>query len=163
MFITRKKNIQISHVNRSCLVLVLITNNFSHTSHYKNTELSTMTLEILYLYVQKQPPKVFCGKSCSFNFLQIQRKVSVLDSVFNKVAGLEVLRCFPVKFAKFLRIPILKNICERLFLYVLWLISVQIKMKYKKNTYTCLRNTTQTTKNSSKLRINSINVQNLFQ
>ena len=27
-------------------------------------------------------------------------------------------RCFPVKFAKCLRIPILKNICERLFLYL---------------------------------------------
>ena len=27
-------------------------------------------------------------------------------------------RCFPVKFAKFLRTPILKNICERLLLFV---------------------------------------------
>ena len=36
---------------------------------------------------------------------------------FNKVAGLKALKdskqhgCFPVKFAKFVRMPILKNIC----------------------------------------------------
>ena len=36
------------------------------------------------------------------------------ESLFNKVAGLQA--CFPVKFAKFLRTPILKNIGERLFL-----------------------------------------------
>ena len=28
-------------------------------------------------------------------------------------------RCFPVKYAKFLRTPILKNICKRLLLLVL--------------------------------------------
>ena len=47
----------------------------------------------------------------------------MLESVFNKVAGLWACnfitkklqhRCFPVKFAKFLRKPMLKNICERL-------------------------------------------------
>ena len=37
----------------------------------------------------------------------------VLESLFNKVAGQKRLqhRCFPVKLAKFLRTPILKNIC----------------------------------------------------
>ena len=49
----------------------------------------------------------------------------VLESLFNKVAGLKAWNfiknrlqhsCFPVKFAKFLRTPILKNICERLLL-----------------------------------------------
>ena len=52
------------------------------------------------------------------------RKTPVLESIFNKVAGLKACnfikkrlqhRCFPVKFAKFLRTPTLKNICERLF------------------------------------------------
>ena len=51
----------------------------------------------------------------------------MLKSLFDKVAGLNVFnfikkrlqhKCFPVKFAKSLRIPILKNICERLFLYL---------------------------------------------
>ena len=46
-------------------------------------------------------------------------------SLFNRVAGLQACncikkilqqRCFPVEFAKFLRTPILKNNCERLFL-----------------------------------------------
>ena len=50
----------------------------------------------------------------------------VLESVFNKVSGLRACnfitkklqhRCFPVKFSKCLRIPILKNIYERLPLY----------------------------------------------
>ena len=45
----------------------------------------------------------------------------MLESLFNKVVDLKVCnfikkrhqhRCFPVKFDKFLRIPILKNICE---------------------------------------------------
>ena len=49
----------------------------------------------------------------------------MLKSLFNKVAGPEACnfikkklqhRCFSVKFAKFLRTPILKNICERLLL-----------------------------------------------
>ena len=49
----------------------------------------------------------------------------MLESLFNKVAGLWACnfikislrhRCFPAKFAKFLRKPILKNICERLLL-----------------------------------------------
>ena len=65
---------------------------------------------------QKQSPEVFC---------KFYRKTSMLESVFNKVAGLKASniiknrlqhRCFPVKFAKFLRTPILNNICERLLL-----------------------------------------------
>ena len=54
-----------------------------------------------------------------------QRQISVLESPFNKVAGLQACnfikrrlqrRCFPVNIAKFLRTPILKNNCERLLL-----------------------------------------------
>ena len=49
----------------------------------------------------------------------------MLESYFNKVAGLQAYnfikkrlqhRCFPVNITKFLRIPILKNICQRLLL-----------------------------------------------
>ena len=55
---------------------------------------------------QKQPPEVY-------------------NSLFNKDADLKTgnfvkrrlqYRCFPVKFSKFLKTPILKNICERLLL-----------------------------------------------
>ena len=47
----------------------------------------------------------------------------VLESLFNKAAGLQALlkrasyKCFLVRFAKFLRTPILKNICELMLLY----------------------------------------------
>ena len=54
----------------------------------------------------------------------------MLEPVFNKVEGLKTCnfikkllqhRHFPVKFAKFLRTLILKNICERLLLsWVIW-------------------------------------------
>ena len=56
------------------------------------------------------------------NFL---KKTTVLESLFNKVAGLQPCRftekrlqhrCFPVHIANFLRTSILKNICERLLL-----------------------------------------------
>ena len=64
---------------------------------------------------------------CSLKVRKYHRKIPVLESVFSKVAGLKACnfitkkvqhRCFPVRFAKFLRIPILKNICERLLLYL---------------------------------------------
>ena len=51
----------------------------------------------------------------------------MLEAPFNKVEGLEAYnfikkkpqhKCFPVKFAKFLRIIILKNICEWLLLNI---------------------------------------------
>ena len=51
----------------------------------------------------------------------------MLESLFNKVAGLQPSniikerlqpRCFPVNIAKFLRTPILKNICELLLLLI---------------------------------------------
>ena len=47
-------------------------------------------------------------------------KNPALESAFNKVAGLESLqhRCSAVNIVKFLRILILKSICERLFLYI---------------------------------------------
>ena len=64
----------------------------------------------------------------------------LLESLFNKAADLQVCnsikktlqhRCFPVIIAKFLRIPILKNICERLLLFIQK--SVEIKNCFVKN------------------------------
>ena len=53
---------------------------------------------------------------------QYHWKTPVLESFFNNVAGLEACsfiknrlqQCFPMKTAKFLSTPFLKNICERL-------------------------------------------------
>ena len=63
-------------------------------------------------FVQKQPLEVFCKKRCSEKFCKFHRKTSVLESLFNRVKF--VLNT--MKFAKFLRTPILKNISERLLL-----------------------------------------------
>ena len=58
---------------------------------------------------------------------QIYRKTPVLESLFTNVAGLrpatllkKILQhwCVPMKFVKFLGAHILKNICERLLLFV---------------------------------------------
>ena len=80
-----------------------------------------------YVQFQKWPPEVFCKKGI-LKKLQISKKTPLLESLLNKVAGLQVCnftkkrlhhRCHPVKFVKYLRIPILKNICERLLLQFL--------------------------------------------
>ena len=69
---------------------------------------------------------MFCKKRCSKKFCTFHRKTPVMESLFNKVAGLKTCnfikkrlqhRFFPMKFAKSYRTPILKNICERLLLY----------------------------------------------
>ena len=73
--------------------------------------------------LQKQLPEMFCKKGVLKNS-QISQKISVLESLFNKVAGLQVNyikeriqhRCFLVNNAKFLRTPILKDICIKLLL-----------------------------------------------
>ena len=68
---------------------------------------------------------MFCKRKCSQKLHQFHRKTSVLESLFNKAADLQVYnfiekrlqhKCFPVKLAKFLGKSILKNICERLLL-----------------------------------------------
>ena len=78
-------------------------------------------------FVQKQPPKMFCKKRCSQKYRKFHRKTPVLESLFNNIAGLQACdfikkilqhRCFPMKFVKFLRTPILKNICERTLSFV---------------------------------------------
>ena len=73
--------------------------------------------------LQKQPSELFCKKNIFLKIRKFHRKTTVLESLFNKVAGLCSFikkrlqhRCFPVKFTKPLRLPILKNICERLLL-----------------------------------------------
>ena len=75
--------------------------------------------------MSKAATEVFCEKMDSKKFRKLHRKISVLDSLFNEVAGLTVsnfikkrlqARWCPVKFVKFLRTSILKNICERLLL-----------------------------------------------
>ena len=65
------------------------------------------------------------SKSYSLKFCYIPRKAPVLESLFNKITGLKACifikkklkhKCFPVNIEKFLRTPILKNICVLLLL-----------------------------------------------
>ena len=62
-------------------------------------------------------------KKLFLKFCNIYRKTPVLESLFDEVAGLKTCnfikkrlqhRCFSVNILKFLRTPILKNICQRL-------------------------------------------------
>ena len=74
-------------------------------------------------------PEVFCRKGALRNFSKFTGKHLCQSLYFNKVSGLraETLlkkrlwhRCFPVNFAKFLRIPFLKNTSGRLLLNTLF-------------------------------------------
>ena len=80
--------------------------------------------ELFFKNCQKQPSEVFCRRRSSLKFRKFHWKTSVLESIFNKVAGLKACNfikkrlqhtCFPIKYAKFLRTPILKNICDDCF------------------------------------------------
>ena len=59
----------------------------------------------------------YLQNSCSQNFCKLHRKTPVLESLFNKVAGLNLKACnfllkkeaSTVKFVKFLRAPFLQN------------------------------------------------------
>ena len=74
------------------LYMITYTSYIAYTYNY-----NTATCNI----IQKQPPEVF---------------LKILDCKVIKKRLLN--RCFPVKFEKFLRSPILKNICERLLLCI---------------------------------------------
>ena len=74
---------------------------------------------------KKQPPEVFCKKGVLKNFTNFTGKTPAFELLFHKVVGLRpvtllkrdsITGVFPVKFAKFLRTPILKNIYELLLL-----------------------------------------------
>ena len=61
-------------------------------------------------------------RRCSVKKVLFHRKTPLLKSLFNRASRTATFkkclqhRCFPVEFAKFLRTPILKNICEWLLL-----------------------------------------------
>ena len=89
---------------------------------------------------------MFCEKKVFLKFHKFHRKTLVLESLFNKVAGLKVWKfikkrlqhkCFPVKFMKFSRTPIFINICERLLL-INWTSTFISKCKLKEEFSICL-------------------------
>ena len=75
--------------------------------------------------------------SCSVNkvLLKILHwETPVLKSLFNRVAE---HWCFPVEFAKFLRTPILKNICKRQLLKSVLLLGLPFLITSGSNWYLC--------------------------
>ena len=94
--------------------------------HALSWNISADTRKHLRSYLYTEAPNEGVLKNKLFlNLRKIHRKTPVLKSLFNKVTDLMACnfikmrlqhRCFPVKFAKFLRTLILKNICKRLFL-----------------------------------------------
>ena len=82
---------------------------------------------IIILYVQKQPPEVFCKKAALRNLTRFIGKHLCQRLFFNKAAGLRPgtllkkrpwCRCFLVNLEKFLRTPFLQNNSRRLLLHV---------------------------------------------
>ena len=76
--------------------------------------------------IQKQPSEVFCKEVVIKNFANFTGKhlwwslflINLQAWGVSFIKRILQHRCFPVKFAKFLRIPILKNFYERLLLYI---------------------------------------------
>ena len=81
----------------------------------------------IFSFPQKQP-------SFPWKLRDIHRKTPVLESLFNKVTGLQCnfikmrpqQRCFPVDIAKFFRAPILKKICEWLLMFLIYWVIITI-------------------------------------
>ena len=71
---------------------------------------------------KKQPLQIFYEIGVLKKFAKTHRKTSVLKSPFNKVKAYNFIRMepqymyFPVSFAKFLKIPFLKNTSRQLLL-----------------------------------------------
>ena len=81
-------------------------------------------------------------RRCSINkgVQNSQENTCVKVYFLNKVAGLTLKkglwhRCFPVNFAKFLRITILKHICERLLLHILFHDDTSEKVKFQRKIF----------------------------
>ena len=63
-------------------------------------------------------PEVFCKKDILINIAKLTEKHLGWSLFSNVIKKWLPPRCFPVYFAKYLRTPILQNICERLLLRI---------------------------------------------
>ena len=67
---------------------------------------------VTFTYLKKQQPEVICKKAALKNFAKFYRNQLCWSLFIIKLQAWG--RCIPVKFAEFLRAPILKSICEPL-------------------------------------------------
>ena len=82
---------------------------------------------------QKQPSEVVYKKGVLKNIANFTWKTRVgVSYLLNFIKKRLKHRCFPMKFAKFLRTPILKKICERLLLNFAFLIKPKTCALFKK-------------------------------
>ena len=80
-------------------------------------------LLLLLAYLKKQPPRCTVEKGVFKNFTNFTGKHLCWSKLqgwraYNFIKKNFLHSCFPVNFAKFLRTPIFKNICERLLLHL---------------------------------------------
>ena len=101
--------------------------NFRHTQTNEHSYRKTILTNIF----RSSRPKMFCKKSILKNFTKFIGKHLCQSLFFNKVAGLRVAtvlkkrlwyRCFPVNFAKYLRISFF---IEHLWCLLLHLVRMQ--------------------------------------
>ena len=129
-------------IGKTNYVLILFVKTVALTKLFFFLYLESFTKQVLRLQVQKQPSEVFCKKRCSSNFCKLHRKAPVLKSLFNKIViptpvtlwKKKPLRCFLVKFTKFLLLlsehflRLLLKIAFKIFFYSWfirsWLLSV---------------------------------------
>ena len=106
------------------LVSVVIWNALGH--FHQMLRLHSTSNEMLQIRHRSNHWRCSVKKRCSLKFCNIHSKTPVLESLFNKVAGLRpstLLKrssntgVFTWILRNFLRTPILKNICKRLLLY----------------------------------------------
>ena len=69
MFKNRKNLVSVHWLAKNSKVNDKMLQQFHHREHY-----------------QKQPPELFCKKSCSEKIRKFHRKTPVLETLFNKVA-----------------------------------------------------------------------------
>ena len=97
----------------------------NYRDHFQSHRIPVIksSLNVLLKHFQKKPPEMFCKKKLFLKNSQVSQEKLVLESVFGVLQACNIIKkrpqhsCFLAKFPKFLRTPILKNICERLLPY----------------------------------------------
>ena len=92
--------------------IIYLSLTHTHTKIHKFSFQLTNGFFFATVFLQKQPPEVFCKKSVLRNFTKFTKKHLFL------LKKRPQHRCFPVNFAKFLRTPFLQNTSGRLLFAV---------------------------------------------
>ena len=110
-------------VARECSIFWFRTKRFNQLCQSFQLKSSHRSPPEAVLSIKKQPPEVFVKKGVLENFANFTGKHLCWSLFLIKLQGSLTKkrlqhRCFPVKFEKILRTPILKNIYERVLLLI---------------------------------------------